>query len=996
VSEQPYRYWAFISYSHHDVRAATQLHRWLERYAVPGRLAGRDSPVGPLPRRLFPIFRDRDELPSSAELGGVINHALLSSRYLIVVCSPQAAQSRWVNEEIRQFKALGRADRVLALIVDGEPNAADRLRECFPPALRWDEAADGASAPTPVEPIAADARREGDGEALARMKLVSGLLNVGLDELLRRERRRRIQRRIGWLAGISAVIAVATTSLIVQRDHFRETERVRRLAQLVENGRQELLAGSQMRAAVFLSAAYREGVATPALRFMLHQAMQPIDALNQVIDSGAPVLKLKLSGDDHTLVTLSSVGELRAWSLPDGKPIARFPVLDIGGVQSYCGPTLSDDGRRVALASTLASGDHGELKVWSLPDGALLLNQPIAALNCAMASPFNLEASSVVAIDPDERPHVWSLNGGAGWAPPADLAKGATTASFSPDGQWLAAGTRDGSIWLWKSGDATSARRLTGLSGTVMDVDFSINGDLLVASSDDGGMRGWTLPNAKVAFAGGHAQQLYRVELAAYAKRLLTSGLDGERVWRTDNGGLLYAGSINSRVYSSLRSDGEQLCKIDWRQAVVADVMSSKPLFRLDIDTSAALFTRDGAQLLSADSVGNVMLWSDRFRPLASASHGSRKGEPPAWWTASVDFAQLVDGSLVSGGQDGRLLLWSARELAPLGGLGELGAAVTTLASDGRMVAAATVAGEIGIWDAIDRRELRRLKAGGAFVSTLLISRDGRYLFAGDRSNKGRLWRVGDGQLLAEYSMDSRFAADFSPDSQQLAIGQHKQVQLVRLDSMATERSVPLAQDAPPVGCVKFAADSRQLVAMADDSSGVVRWLSTQEDAQRQTIVSNSTGCFEAEFSHDGKKVLFEGTGLSATVWEPETGRLLKVGEHAGPVFDAHWSADDRFVVTAGTDGLAQMSDASNGIVLQNLAIHAGQVTAAGFSADNSTVYSAADDGRLRSWDVRLEKRPASEVADRVACISPWQLEGLALIQRPSNLDNCIGPLIRP
>ncbi|WP_428310759.1 toll/interleukin-1 receptor domain-containing protein [Hydrocarboniphaga sp.] len=996
MSEQPYRYWAFISYSHHDVRAAEQLHRWLERYAVPRRLVGRASPAGPLPRRLFPIFRDRDELPSSAELGGVINRALGESRYLIVLCSPEAAKSRWVNEEIRQFKALGRADRVLALIVDGEPNARDPQRECFPPALLCDEAADGVSAPIPVEPIAADARREGDGEVLARMKLVSGLLNVGLDELLRRERRRRIRRRIGWAAGIAAVIALAATSLAIQRDRFRETERLRRLAQLVENGRRELLAGSQMRAAVFLSAAYSEGVDTPALRFMLHQAMQPIDALNQVIDSGAPVLKLKLSGDDHTLVTLSSAGELRAWSLPDAKPIARFPVLDVGGVQSYCGPTLSEDGRRVALASIAASGDRGVLKVWSLPDGELLLDQAIAAMNCSMASPFNRDASAIVAIAPDERPRVWSLNSGVSWAPPTSMLARTSVASFSPDGQWLAAGNRDGSVWLWKYGEIASARRLIGLNDVVIGVDFSAAGDLLVASSDDGAMRGWDLPDAKVAFAGGHAQQVYRVELASRAKRLLSSGLDGERVWRTDTGGLLYAGTINTRTSSALRSDGEQLCKIDWRQAVIADVVSSKPLFRLDTDTTSALFTRGGTQLLSADSAGNVMLWSDHFRPLASATHGNKKGEPPTWWSASVDFTQISDGRLVSGGQDGRLLLWSARDLTPLRSLGELSAAITTIASDGTRVAAASVAGEIGVWDVTNQRELLRLHAGGVFVSTLLMSRDGRYLFSGDRSNKGKLWRIDDGQMLSEYAMDSRFAADFSPDSRHLAIGQQREVQLIELASLTVEQRVPLSNDSPLVGCVNFAADSKQLVAMADDASGVVRLLSTQQPQQRQTVVNNSTGCFKAEFSHDGKKVLLEGTGLSATIWEPETGRLLKVGEHAGTVFDARWSADDRFVVTAGTDGLAQLSDASSGILLQNLAIHAGQVTAVAFSADDGTVYSAADDGRLRSWDARLESRPASSVADRLACISPWRLEGVALVQRPLNLGVCFGKVPSP
>jgi eukaryotic-like serine/threonine-protein kinase len=58
---------------------------------------------------------------------------LESSLYLIVICSPRAAVSRWVNREIEVFKSLGGEARVLCLIVDGEPNADSNLGEleCF-------------------------------------------------------------------------------------------------------------------------------------------------------------------------------------------------------------------------------------------------------------------------------------------------------------------------------------------------------------------------------------------------------------------------------------------------------------------------------------------------------------------------------------------------------------------------------------------------------------------------------------------------------------------------------------------------------------------------------------------------------------------------------------------------------------------------------------------------------------------------------------------------
>jgi len=119
--DEEYKYWAFISYSHHDEAWAKWLHKSLETYSVPRNLAGRKtSKHGELPRRVFPVFRDRDELPGAADLGGKIKTALRQSRNLIVICSPRAAVSKWVNEEIKTYKAMGRDDRVLCLIVDGD------------------------------------------------------------------------------------------------------------------------------------------------------------------------------------------------------------------------------------------------------------------------------------------------------------------------------------------------------------------------------------------------------------------------------------------------------------------------------------------------------------------------------------------------------------------------------------------------------------------------------------------------------------------------------------------------------------------------------------------------------------------------------------------------------------------------------------------------------------------------------------------------------------
>ncbi len=197
-----YRYKAFISYSHSDKRWANWLHRSLEMYRVPRRLRGYEGEFGKIEERIRPVFKDREELGVAHSLTDEIRNALESSEALIVICSPAAARSRWMSEEIRLFQGMGRRNRIFPVIVDGDPDAAPDKGGCFPEALVLDEQGNR------HEPLAADARPWGDGKVLAREKLLAGLLGIPLDLLRRREHQRRVRRRMIGVAGVVLAVAV--------------------------------------------------------------------------------------------------------------------------------------------------------------------------------------------------------------------------------------------------------------------------------------------------------------------------------------------------------------------------------------------------------------------------------------------------------------------------------------------------------------------------------------------------------------------------------------------------------------------------------------------------------------------------------------------------------------------------------------------------------------------------------------------------------------------
>lgn len=229
------KYWAFLSYSHEDEVEAATLQRALEGYKVPRRLIGKGTPYGQIPNRLAPVFRDCHELAAGADLRENIELALCASRFLVVLCSPAAARSRWVDQEIRLFKQCRPDGEVLAAIISGEPWTADipgrETEECFPPALKEEYDLEGQPTGERAEPLAADLRPGRDGSNVGLLKLIAGMFDIGLDDLVQRDAHRRHRRMLALtggsflgMVGAGALALTAIQSRDAARDQRREAE----------------------------------------------------------------------------------------------------------------------------------------------------------------------------------------------------------------------------------------------------------------------------------------------------------------------------------------------------------------------------------------------------------------------------------------------------------------------------------------------------------------------------------------------------------------------------------------------------------------------------------------------------------------------------------------------------------------------------------------------------------------------------------------------------
>jgi flagellar biosynthesis GTPase FlhF len=100
----------FISYSHAaDGRLAPAVQRGLHRLARPWHR-----------RRALWIFRDQTGLAVTPGLWSSIQTAMDGSQYFVLLASPEAANSPWVNKEIEHWVATKSPQRILPVLTDGE------------------------------------------------------------------------------------------------------------------------------------------------------------------------------------------------------------------------------------------------------------------------------------------------------------------------------------------------------------------------------------------------------------------------------------------------------------------------------------------------------------------------------------------------------------------------------------------------------------------------------------------------------------------------------------------------------------------------------------------------------------------------------------------------------------------------------------------------------------------------------------------------------------
>jgi WD40 repeat protein/transcriptional regulator with XRE-family HTH domain len=534
------------------------------------------------------------------------------------------------------------------------------------------------------------------------------------------------------------------------------------------------------------------------------------------------------------------------------------------------------------------------------------------------------------------------------------------SAALSADGAYLAAGTIDSEIRLWRVADRRPLLSIRPHTGLVFGLALSADGRLLASGGLDGTIKLWEVPSGGLlATLQGHTGQVPGVALSGDGRLLASGGLDGlVKLWETEPAGwedpeTPSADSVG-RVASVPLRTASHAKGIPGRAHAPRHLLATMQ-GHTGIIHGVAL-SGDGRLLASAGQDGTVKLWE---ATPASGSPGrllqTLEGHAGGAWCVAL----AADGCLLAAGcQDGTIKLWesaSGRLLATL--QGHTGTVHSIRVSgDGRLVVSGDYDGMVKLWEAQSGLCLATMPAHTGGVFGVALSEDGRLAASGGLDGAVKLWEAPSGRLLATVQGHTGIVYGVARSADERLIASGGDDGTVRLWDAASGRLLAaLQQHTGIVFGVALSDDGRLVVSGGED--GTLNLWDTHKGCHRATLRGHSGWVRSVALSADGRLVASGGQDGSVRLWDVASGRQRAVLlGHNGLVFALAMSADGRLLASGAYDGTVKLWDTASGQLRATLSSHGGLVFALALSADGGLLASGGEDTLVRLW----EAAPAS------------------------------------
>jgi len=418
---------------------------------------------------------------------------------------------------------------------------------------------------------------------------------------------------------------------------------------------------------------------------------------------------LVFSPDGRELVSASYDKEIRIWDVATGQARATLT----GHKDRIRRIRLSPDGR------TLASGGFdGTIRLWDLASGSAI--STLEADGPVLALAWNDDGSRIVSGgDRSPEIQVWDVARGETIST-LDVGHTAPIESldFSPDGRFVASGSRDWTVRVWEAEGGAIHRVFDGHEGEIHMARFSPDGTFLAVTSADKGLRLWNLdPAARPVPISGHTEKAYRAAFSPDGATVATSSEDETvRFWDVETGEV-------TRVIDGHESN----------------------LFGL-------AFSPDGKVLATTGADRTAHIWDAESGELLRVLRGHQRE------VVAAEFSP--DGRLATGGVDGAVILWDPQTWMVLE-RADHGRPVIDLdfIKDGSLLASAGYDNKIHLWDTKTLTETQVLEGHEGNVYGVRFEPDGRHLVSTSHDGTVRRWKSsgGDSRVLEQFDSPANF-----------------------------------------------------------------------------------------------------------------------------------------------------------------------------------------------------------------------------------------------